>query len=207
MTGIVMARAGETGLPGEALQAMYKFRNKVFNERLGWEVQSFDGMEIDAYDGLGPVYMLSHGEIGKVSGCWRLLPTEGPYMLKNTFPQLLRGETVPESPRIWELSRFAVHSDSNGDLAQGQMGETTFSMIRRVYEFAVLNGIQQYVTVTSVALERMMKKAGFPMRRFGDGKAQRVGKVLSVACWIDINEQFRKAAYESQQSLKVREAA
>ena len=53
----------------------------------------------------------------------------------------------------------------------------------------------QFVTVTSVALERLLKRTGLPIRRFGDGKAQRVGKVLTVACWVDINEQFAGVVY------------
>jgi acyl homoserine lactone synthase len=68
-------------------------------------------------------------------------------------------------------------------------------MIRSLYEFAVSNQIDQLVTVTSVALERLLKRIGFPIHRFGDGKAQWVGRVLTVACWVDINEQIANVVY------------
>jgi acyl homoserine lactone synthase len=68
-------------------------------------------------------------------------------------------------------------------------------MIRSVYDFAQQHGIQRYITVTSVALERLLKRTGLPISRFGNHKAQRVGKVLTVACWVDINEQFRNVVY------------
>ena len=69
-------------------------------------------------------------------------------------------------------------------------------MLKKIYEFALKNKIERYVTVTSVAVERLFKRTGFPISRFGDGKATRVGKVLSAACWVEINEQFRCAAFE-----------
>ena len=68
-------------------------------------------------------------------------------------------------------------------------------MIRTLYDFAVSNQIKQFVTVTSVALERLLKRTGLPIHRFGDGKAQRVGRVLTVACWVEINEQFANVVY------------
>ncbi|MDH5178934.1 MAG: hypothetical protein OEY07_04655, partial [Gammaproteobacteria bacterium] len=64
------------------------------------------------------------------------------------------------------------------------------------YGFALSMGITSYVTVTSVAVERMLTHAGFPMRRFGDGKSQKVGKITTVACWMDINDQYRNASWE-----------
>jgi len=43
-----------------------------------------------------------------VVGCWRLLPTTGPYMLKDIFSHLLWGKPAPEQPDVWEISRFAI---------------------------------------------------------------------------------------------------
>ena len=34
---------------------------------------------------------------GTLRGCWRLLPTEGPYMLKDSFPELLHGAEAPDA--------------------------------------------------------------------------------------------------------------
>jgi acyl homoserine lactone synthase len=79
-----------------------------------------------------------------------------------------------------------VESSDPGDLAQGNLNMVTFQMIRLIVEFAESRGIRHYVTVTSVAVERLMKQAGIYLRRFGDGKAERVGKVLTVACWVDV---------------------
>ena len=93
------------------LWEMHTLRAKVFSGRLGWEVPVLSGMEIDGYDALDPAYMVMREPSGVLLGCWRLLPTEGPYMLKDSFAQLLEGREAPSDPRIWELSRFALETD------------------------------------------------------------------------------------------------
>ncbi len=124
-------------------------------------------------------------------------------MLKDTFPQLLRGEAAPQDPAVWELSRFAVQPRDGSSTAQASLNGVTFSMLRAAYDYAVRHHIRSYVTVTSVALERLMIKAGVPIKRFADKKAQRIGKVLTVACWIDIDERLHDALYEGRTAARV----
>jgi acyl homoserine lactone synthase len=70
--------------PVSLLEGMFRLRFEVFHEKLGWEVSTTsDGFERDEYDNLERVaYVLATGESGQVDGCWRLLPTTGPYMQK-----------------------------------------------------------------------------------------------------------------------------
>ena len=96
---------------------MHTLRAKVFRGRLGWEVPVLSGMEIDGYDALEPRYMqMREGET--LRGCWRLLPTEGPYMLKDSFPQLLDGQEAPSDPQMTSAAfacpeRFYTHVQSS----------------------------------------------------------------------------------------------
>ncbi|VAW75595.1 Acyl-homoserine-lactone synthase LuxI [hydrothermal vent metagenome] len=180
---------------------MFAFRHKVFYRQLGWEVQTRYQLEFDDFDDMDPVYMVAEDDGGGIEGCWRLLPTTGPYMLRDTFPQLLKGELAPQDSHVWELSRFAVAAHEDARAQQAPLNDVTLDMIREVYDFAVAHDIHEYVTVTSVALERLLKRTGLPIRRFGDGKAQRVGKVLTVACHVDINDQFRDVVYSGSRSF------
>lgn len=195
MTAILLGRIRDGSFDERLIRGMFCLRHEIFYQRLGWEVDSRDGMERDRYDELDPTYMVAYEDDHDVAGCWRLLPTTGPYMLKDTFPQLLRGEKAPCDPGVWELSRFAVQPRDESSKAQICLNGITFSMLRAAYEFAIQNCIRSYVTVTSVAVERLMLRAGIPIRRFADRKAQRIGKVLTVACWIDIDEQLHRALY------------
>ena len=108
MGQIMLAQHGNGSLDQRAAMGMYQLRHEVFHDRLGWEVTTDNGMEHDEFDHADPVYVLAKGDEDEVLGCWRLLPTTGPNMLRDTFPQLLHGQRAPQQADVWELSRFAV---------------------------------------------------------------------------------------------------
>lgn len=159
---------------------MHTLRAKVFRGRLGWEVPVLSGMEIDGYDALEPRYMqMREGET--LRGCWRLLPTQGPYMLKDSFPQLLDGQEAPSDPQIWELSRFALETEGAAGFGFSSM---TMESIEAVIRHAHEQGLQRYVTVTTVAIERMLRRAGVVITRIG--APQQVGIERAVALYVEI---------------------
>jgi acyl homoserine lactone synthase len=149
----------------ELINEMYRLRARVFHGRLGWEIPTIAGMEIDGYDALGPYYMLIQGEDGRLRGCWRLMPTEGPNMLKDTFPQLLHGAAAPVGRQIWELSRWAIETD--GEEQTFGFTDMTIRAIQEVMRFAQRMGITHYVTVTTTPIERMLRRAGLDISRLG----------------------------------------
>jgi len=203
MQEIHLGRASDGAFPPALLDDLYRFRHQVFRERLGWEVASRRGRERDGFDDLDPVHIAVRDR-GRVIGCWRLLPTTGPYMLRDTFPQLLRGEPPPAASDVWELSRFAVEAP---DGAQANCSAATFEMIRACHAFAVRNGIREFVTVTSVAVERMMRSAGIVLERFGDRRAERVGRVLTVACRVPVDDALARQLARRPAAAVVREVA
>jgi acyl homoserine lactone synthase len=99
---------------------MHRLRYRVFKDRLGWDVTTSGDLEADEFDTFRPVYVL-HVDNEYVDGCVRLLPTTGPYMLRDVFPVLLGTEPAPVGARVWEASRFACEksgsTDSRSDLS------------------------------------------------------------------------------------------
>lgn len=172
------------------LWEMHRLRTKVFKDRMGWEIPVMSGMEIDGYDALDPYYMMIHETSKGLRGCWRALPTEGPYMLKDTFPELLYGQEAPEDPRIWELSRFAIEAD--GPQGFGFSG-ISLDALREIVMFGDRMGITSYVTVTTASIERMMRRAGFAVTRFGP--PMRIGVENAVALNFDIGQQTHDALF------------
>lgn len=189
----------------QVLRKMFELRHEVFYNKLGWEVDVIDGQEIDVFDtNRDPVYVVSQGLKGDIYGSFRLLPTDGPYMLGAVFPELLRGEALPQSPSIWEISRLAT-SPSLGlgkENPQATLCACTIDMFREGFHFGDAYGVTQYVFVTSVAVERMLLKTGLRLRRFGDGKAMKIGKVLSVACWLDLTPENSRILSSGFQNIK-----
>lgn len=170
----------------DALGEMHKLRAKVFKERMGWDVRLMSGMEIDGYDAIEPYYMMIRESSGGIlMGCWRILPTLGPYMLKDSFPELLHGQAAPEDPKIWELSRFAIETEGRknfgfSDIAMESIGE--------IIAYGHKMGIEQYVTVTTTAIERLLRRAGVVISRFGP--AIQIGVENTVALYVDIEKTF-----------------
>lgn len=203
MSQVMLARNGDSQLTKDTSDSMFRLRHTVFHDRLKWEVNSENGMERDVFDQGNPVYVLVRNENKQVEGCWRLLPTLGPYMLKDVFPQLLHGQPVPRHKNIWELSRFAVSSAETEGSNFG-FNETPVRMMQRAFEFAKEHGIESYVTVTTVAVERLIRSLGIAVHRFGP--PMRIGRVMTVGCWIDIDSQTEAAVY-GQPGLLAQEAA
>lgn len=179
------------------LMDMYRFRAQVFRERMGWEVTTLDDMEVDGYDGLLPYYMLIRGQDTTVCGCWRLLPTEGAYMLKDTFPQLLHGHQAPEASDVWELSRFALAANCD----QQGFGFTEFAMnaIREIIAFGEQRRLSSYVTVTTTAVERLLRRTGIEIHRFGP--PLRIGKENAIALTVVLSEQTHTALFGEMQAV------
>ncbi|MFG6196259.1 acyl-homoserine-lactone synthase [Nonomuraea sp. JJY05] len=175
---IVVGGAGE--LPVWLVDGMFRLRHTVFYERLRWEVDSFHGRERDFYDDCDPVYVISYAEDRQeVTGCCRLLPTVGPYMLRDVFPEALRGGPAPCDPAVWELSRLATARAWSRKATVG-FGPLARALIREAFRWVDQRG-DTVVAVSSVAVERSVNAMGVPTRRLGDGRATRLGSLLCSA--------------------------
>jgi acyl homoserine lactone synthase len=132
-------------------------------------------------DALDPAYMQMREAGGPLRGCWRLLPTEGPYMLKDSFPQLLEGREAPCDARIWELSRFALETDKENRYGFSHMTMASFEAVVR---HGIEHGLTHYVTVTTTAMERLTRRAGVVTCRIGE--PQQIGIEKAVAFYVDV---------------------
>lgn len=168
----------------DAIEAMFRLRYRVFKERLAWEVECQDGMERDRFDDLDPVYLIYRGESGAVEGCVRLLPTLGPNMLRDTFPILLDGARAPESPAIWESSRFSLDTETTKRTSAG-LCPATHELFAGMIEFGLAWGLAYIVTVTDARVERILRRAGWPLARIGS--PHRLGDTIAVAGLLEVS--------------------
>lgn len=166
------------------ITAMFRLRYDAFFTRLGWQVSASDGLERDAFDSSQTTYILGKASNGRVDACWRLLPSMGSYMLKDVFPELLHGIAAPAARDIWELSRFAVATERVSGSPEG-FGPLSVALMAEAARFALRNGIIRYVTVTTVAIERLLKRQGLNIHRVGP--PIRIGIALTVACIIEVD--------------------
>lgn len=184
------------GTFAKEISEMHRLRCRVFKERLDWDVQISGSMEIDEFDALHPVYLVQRASDGRIQGCVRLLPSTGPTMLSEAFPLLLEGLPVPASPTIWESSRFALDiGDGTRDAVRG-LASATYELFAGMIEFGLSRALTDIVTVTDARMERILRRAGWPLRRFG--QPRKFGNTLAVAGYLEIS---------GKALTKVREAA
>lgn len=165
------------------LAEMYRLRYRVFKERLAWDVQVSGDMEIDEFDALHPAYLIQRASDSRIQGCVRLLPSNGPTMLRDAFPVLLEGAAPPCSPAIWESSRFALDLRSDLQATTHGLAAATYELLAGMIEFGLSRQLTEIVTVTDARMERILRRAGWPLRRIG--KPHAFGNTLAVAGYLE----------------------
>ncbi|WP_287179530.1 acyl-homoserine-lactone synthase, partial [Mesorhizobium sp.] len=162
---------------------------------LDWQVKANGGYEIDSFDSLRPHYLLLRGFDGSVDGCVRLLPSTGPTMLGETFPVLLEGKTPPEHPNIWESSRFALDIASSAPKGAGGIAIATYQLFAGMIEFGLSRQLSHIVTVTDLRMERILRRAGWPLERIGE--PQTVGVTRALAGYLEVSEKMLQAVRQN----------
>lgn len=171
------------------LEEMFRLRARVFEGRLGWDVQVRDGMERDHFDDLDPAHIVSVDDEGRVVGCMRLLQTTGPHMLSDVFSSIMDGEPPLRSSTLWEATRFCV--DTN--LLTSGRGANTISYVTSevmigAFEYAMAAGVTDAVAVIDPVMNRVLQRSGnAPYDYVGSPKP--MGKVTALAALMDCSKE------------------
>ena len=167
------------------LEEMYRLRKRVFHDRLGWDVEITDGMEIDIFDSLDPSYIVSVDSEGHVVGCVRQLQTTGPHMLSDVFSSILDGEPPLRSSRVWEATRFCVDTQRlSGGRGRNTISYVTSEIMIAAIELAISAGVTDAIAVVDPVMNRVLHRSGNgPYDYLGTPK--QMGKVVAMAGLID----------------------
>lgn len=182
---IQLITAQSYGEFAETLIGMHQLRYRVFKERLDWEVHTSGDMEVDSFDALHPAYLVQVAVDGRVQGCVRLLPSVGPTMLRDTFPVLLSGHSAPSDCSVWESSRFALDIATDAPKGEHAIARATYELFAGMIEFGLSRRLSDIVTVTDARMERILRRAGWPLRRLGNPCS--LGNTLAVAGYLEIS--------------------
>ena len=166
-----------------------RYRHDVFVGKLGWKLDVAEGMERDQFDREDTIHVVARNERNEVVGYARLLPTVRPYLLGDLFPELLNGAAPPQSPEVWELSRFAAGNiKGSANRVESQFpSDLAVEILTAAADFARRRGARRLITVSPLAIERLLRKTGFHVHRAGPPML--VEGHPTFACWIEIDEQ------------------
>lgn len=160
-----------------------RYRHSVFVEALGWCLPGRDGLEQDEFDCDNTVYVFAQDDEQRIVAFARLLPTTHPYPLAQLFPELLDGRAPPSSADTWELSRFSATAAGVGEAASSPLA---VALLDHALYAAELHGARRLITVSPIAIEGLLRKAGFHSRRFAG--PVRYGTKRIVVCDIGVQE-------------------
>lgn len=158
-TMIELVQAGQAGKT-ELLFDMHRLRGRVFKDIMDWNVKvNTEGLEVDQFDIPEAVYLLALNTEHRVIGSWRLLPTTGPTMIRDIWPQFLKSLPLPSDPSVWEVSRFAVHvpiEDPKESQRQSQIaiGE----MFCALTEACIATGIHEIYTLYDDRIAKIIRR-------------------------------------------------
>ncbi len=174
---------------GALLDQMYQLRARVFQDRMGWDVNVRHGREIDLFDGLDPAYVLTLNNSYEVTGCARLLQTTGPHMLSDVFHDILDGEPPLRSANLWESTRFCVDRKLlSGGQGTNTVSYTTSELMVGILEYAKSSGITDIITVIDPLMDRILHRSDNAPYDYV-GKTADMGKVKALAALIDCSEE------------------
>lgn len=143
-------------LYGEAWISHHRLRHDIFVGRQGWNIPTYNSLEYDQFDTPAAKYVLWLDSAGQARGVTRLLRTTLPYMIKSLWPELLQ-QTLPETDRIWEATRFGCDRSLDPATRRRVVAE----LICGCLEFGLANGIHRYLGLMPVAVfEHVIAAAG-----------------------------------------------
>ncbi|PMR70430.1 acyl-homoserine-lactone synthase [Halomonas heilongjiangensis] len=152
----------------DLLDQMYILRAQSFFERRGWSVEVRDNKEIDRFDAMNPLYVLSVAPSGQLLASLRLLPTTGPHMLSDVFPETMTGARIIRHPLILESSRFCVDTAAANHYMSTGVNTVTGELLVGLFEIALKAAVVNVVSVYDLFVERILRRAGCRFNRLGE---------------------------------------
>jgi acyl homoserine lactone synthase len=183
----LVAGSHRADFPREIAQ-MHEIRKRTFHDRLHWRVTTLRDWEIDEFDALNPLYLLSVDDNNNVRGSLRLLPTTGPNMLADVFPELLDDGMRIESATVWESSRFSVEQEAASERSDNRLNRTTGELLTGIVEVGLLAGLTEVVSVYDAMFARILRRANCAAELIG--KPARLGDIMGYAALFEISDRM-----------------
>ena len=183
----------------DLLEGMHRLRARVFRDRLNWDVDVRDEREADSFDDCRPTYILAITDRNAVVGCARLLPATGPTLLSVLFPELRERGLIKPHVAMIESSRFCVDTSLEAGGGGEALHEATRTTFPPLIGRSMADGYSELITATDVRIERILRRAGWPMSRIGEPK--KLGNTDAVVGLLPTDlasfERVRPATYVS----------
>jgi len=148
----------------DIFEQMYRLRARLFS---GWRVTVQNGLEKDRFDEMNPLYVCVVSEAGQLLASLRLLPTTGPHMLSDVFPDVVGEAGIIRHPLILESSRFCIDTRAATGFGSEGINLVTRELLHGLFSTARAAGMKNIISVYDVYVERILRRAGCDFDRLG----------------------------------------
>jgi acyl-homoserine lactone synthase len=125
----------------DLFERLYRLRHLVFVERMGWtELARPDGREVDQFDFDRAIHFIGM-EDDRIASYSRLLPTSGPHLLRDIYPQLLDGALAPQRSDVYEWTRLFT----NPTEASTSLSAAGRELFVAIAEYCELEGLSSLI--------------------------------------------------------------
>jgi acyl homoserine lactone synthase len=179
---------------GDSLSRQYyRLRKHVFHDVLAWDVIAKNNQEIDEYDALSPLYVAwCSDDLQQLYGGVRLLPTDGPTLLRDVFQKTCPAEAMPCDAAIFEATRMCVDERVIEERFDGMKPARAISlMLAALCECGLAIGAKSMVSNFEAPMRRVYRRAGLEPKILGH--ADGYGKRPVYCGQFDINSDLLKA--------------
>jgi N-acyl-L-homoserine lactone synthetase len=146
------------------LDNMYRLRDKVFLQKLNWDVKSQNGMEKDEYDEKDAYYIIYKDEQGVIRGCQRFIEMTNQCMFDGPFRFLLSNISDFKRPGYWEVSRFAVDYEYSENYTQEDARKVFRSLLATEMHFGLeVAKVEAFLCITSPTFGKLVALNGLVM--------------------------------------------
>ena len=151
----------------ERMLDLHAFRFKVACGEMGWKLpEAKNGLDIDQFDTEDAVHFIDLNSKDEIIACARLVPTTGPNMLKDIFPEFCDGDAPPCSPDIYEYTRYFVTKENT---TQEEFIRARARILIAIHEYCLANEIKKLSLLT---YQKHYALAAFLFRTRPLGQAQ-----------------------------------
>lgn len=175
-------------LYGKQLDQMFRMRHEYYVMGHGWAgLKSANGREVDEFDNLEAVYLVSVDEFGDVAASLRLNPTTGPTLLKKFSDYA--DDALPVSPKCWDLSRWIARPDQRRADGKRWPSNHQRELALGVLEFCQSRGADCLTMLCEERLAQRIGAYGWRVTYLGQPREYEGGKGTAVAARIDVGDE------------------
>lgn len=159
----------------------FRIRKQIFADQLKWDVAIHNDMEIDRFDDMNAIYILSLDHNGDVAGGLRQMWSDGPTLTRDVFLDMIENPQAVFGPDVWETTRFAIRPADKDIRFTSGVNRVAVELCAASLETGMQYGIRKHIAVCEERVIRLTRAFAIPCDVLGRKTTPEGEDILCVA--------------------------